>query len=94
MSLQGSDKRPGGQGAQEGPSLVDPWPNARILSIDRVKDTPKETLECFLSTALRSEDVELDQILSAIEKFQTRSNQALQARGTLTVRFSVRHRVR
>jgi diguanylate cyclase (GGDEF)-like protein len=68
ISLQGSDIRLGGQGAQEGPSLVDPRPNARVLSIDRVKDTPKETLECLLSSALRSEDAELDQILSAIEE--------------------------
>src|ERR1700676_4658425 len=68
MSLQGFDKRPVGQEAQEGLSLVDPRPNARVRSIDRVRDTPKETLECLLSSALRSEDTELDQILSAIEE--------------------------
>src|ERR1700682_275949 len=68
MSLQGFDKRPVGQGAQEGLSLVDPRPNARVRSLDRVRDTPKETLECLLSSALRSEDTELDQILSAIEE--------------------------
>src|ERR1700694_3689040 len=68
MSLQGFDKRPVGQEAQEGLSLVDPRPNARVRSIDRVRDTPKDTPECLLSSALRSGDTELDQILCAIEE--------------------------
>jgi two-component system cell cycle response regulator len=68
MSFQSSIKRPEGQMTQERLSLVDPWPNARVLSIDRVKDTRKETLECLLSSALRAEDDELDEILSAIEE--------------------------
>ena len=68
MSLQGSDIALGGHGSQEGPSLVDRRPNAKVLSIDRANDTRKETLECLLSSALRSEDAELDEILSAIEE--------------------------
>jgi len=67
MSLQGAWDRlatllpesPGRQGVRQ---------NGRVLSIDRVNDTRKETLECLLSSALRSEDDELDQILSAIEE--------------------------
>jgi diguanylate cyclase (GGDEF)-like protein len=65
MSPQGSDKCPRGHEGLEG---ANPRPNARVFSIDRGKDIPKETLECLLSSALRSEDAELDQILSAIEE--------------------------
>jgi len=42
--------------------------NDRVVSIDRVKGTPKEALESLLSSALRAEDSELDQILSALEE--------------------------
>jgi two-component system, cell cycle response regulator len=68
MSLQSSIKRPEGQMAQERLSLVEPWPNVRVLSIDRVKDPRKDSLESLLSSALRAEDDELDEILSAIEE--------------------------
>jgi two-component system cell cycle response regulator len=68
MSLQGSDNCADGEGDEEEFSLADPKSNARILSIDRRKCIPKETLESLLSSALRSEDAELDQILSALEE--------------------------
>jgi diguanylate cyclase (GGDEF)-like protein len=68
MFFRGSDYCPGGQGDLEGLSLADPKSNARVLSIDRGKSIPRETLESLLSSALRSEDAELDQILSALEE--------------------------
>lgn len=68
MSLRGSDNCPGGQGDPEGLSLADTKSNVRVLSIDRGKSIPRETLESLLSSALRSEDAELDQILSALEE--------------------------
>jgi len=42
--------------------------NAKVLSMDRGKSTPKETLEQALYTALRSNDPELEEILSALEE--------------------------
>src|ERR1700687_5663711 len=68
MSLQRSDECTGGQEEREGRSLANHRSNARVLSIDRGKGTPKETLESLLSSALRSDDTELDQILSALEE--------------------------
>ena len=68
MSLQRSDECPEGQGEREGRSLANHRSNARVLSIDRGKGTPKETLESLLSSVLRSDDTELDQILSALEE--------------------------
>jgi two-component system, cell cycle response regulator len=67
MSLQGSDNCAGGEEVAA-LSLADSKSNARILPIDRAKCVPKETLESLLSSALRSEDTELDQILSALEE--------------------------
>lgn len=69
MFLQGSEEWAGAQGGQEGRHLA--RSNARVLSIDRGKDTPKETLEDLLSSTLRSEDAELDQILSALEEISS-----------------------
>jgi diguanylate cyclase (GGDEF)-like protein len=68
MSLQGSNNCAGGRGDRKGLSLPDPKSTARVLSIDRGKIIPKETLESVLSSALRSEDAELDQILSVLEE--------------------------
>jgi two-component system, cell cycle response regulator len=42
--------------------------NDRVLSIAGRKGTPKESLESLLSSSLRSDDAELDQILSALEE--------------------------
>ncbi len=68
MSLQRFDRCAGGQGGRERVSLPHPSSNARVLSTDRGKGTRKETLESLLSSALRSDDTELDQILSALEE--------------------------
>src|SRR5580658_3798272 len=53
-----------------GEALIPPSrrPKARVLSIDRTDGAPKETLESLLSSALRSDDAELDQILCALEE--------------------------
>jgi len=42
--------------------------NGKVLSMDRAKGAPKETLTAALDAALRSADPELDQILSALEE--------------------------
>src|ERR1700693_1596486 len=68
MSQQRFDKCAGGEGGRERLSLPHPSSNARVLSIDRGNGTPKETLESLLSSALRSDDTELDQILSTLEE--------------------------
>lgn len=47
---------------------IDKSSSVRVLSIDRRKRTQKESLEAVLSSALRSDDKELDQILSALEE--------------------------
>ncbi|MGB8459480.1 MAG: GGDEF domain-containing protein [Candidatus Acidiferrum sp.] len=69
MFLQDAEKWAGAQGGQEGRPLA--RSNARGLSIDRGKDIPKATLEDLLSSTLRSEDAELDQILSALEEISS-----------------------
>jgi diguanylate cyclase (GGDEF)-like protein len=69
MFLQGLEEWAGAQGGQEGRPLA--RSNAGALSLDRGKDTPKETLEDLLSSTLRSEDAELDQILSALEEISS-----------------------
>lgn len=57
-----------------------PFPNQRlerrIFSRDHRKHLPKETLESMLSSALRSEDKELDDILHALEEISTRLKSA------------------
>ena len=49
-------------------SRTDPRTSAAVLSIDRGKGTSKNTLESLLASALRSEDSELDEILSVLEE--------------------------
>jgi two-component system cell cycle response regulator len=49
-------------------SKIDPRANVAVLSIDRAKGTSKNTLESLLASALRSEDSELDEILSVLEE--------------------------
>jgi diguanylate cyclase (GGDEF)-like protein len=81
MSLQGSDKCTGGQGAQVVASPVNHKWNARVLCINRRKGVPKGSLESILSSALRAEDSELDQILSTIEEISNGlKSRALSAR--------------
>jgi two-component system, cell cycle response regulator len=57
-----------------------PFPNQRldhkIFSRDHRKHLPKETLESMLSSALRSEDKELDDILDALEEISTKLKSA------------------
>jgi diguanylate cyclase (GGDEF)-like protein len=52
-----------------------PYPNQeldhKMLSRDHRKHLPKETLESMLSSALRSEDKQLDEILHALEEIST-----------------------
>src|SRR3984893_5412933 len=71
MSRHHPDDYAEDQLARKGRSRVNQRLNARVLSIDRGKNIPKETLESLLSTALRSDDAELDQILSALEEIST-----------------------
>jgi two-component system cell cycle response regulator len=68
MSPRGSNNWAEGQGTQESLSLATPTPSAKVLSIERGLGLQKDTLESLLSFALRSEDTELDQILSALEE--------------------------
>jgi len=68
MSLRGSGNCTAGQGDPEGLSPGDLKSNDRVLSIARGRSILRETLESLLSSALRSEDAELDQILSALEE--------------------------
>lgn len=51
----------------ERPSLPSHQSDGHLLSINRGKHPRKETLESLLSSALRSEDSELDQILCALD---------------------------
>jgi diguanylate cyclase (GGDEF)-like protein len=72
MSLRGSlrkiDKYVGDRKAPESLSSIHHDPNAKILSMDRGKSAQKESLESALYSALRSNDPELEQILSALEE--------------------------
>jgi diguanylate cyclase (GGDEF)-like protein len=68
MPPRGSNNWDEGQGDQERLSLAGPSASAKVLSIEREPAIRKEPLESLLSTALRSEDTELDQILSALEE--------------------------
>jgi hypothetical protein len=68
MPPRGSNNRDGGQGDQERLSLANPSAGAKVLSIEMGLGIHRETLESLLSSALRSENTELDQILSALEK--------------------------
>ena len=68
MSLRGSDNWTGDKGGRRRLSIGNSRSNARVLSIERGKVVRKEALESLLSSALRSDDNELDQILSALEE--------------------------
>jgi two-component system, cell cycle response regulator len=68
MSLQSSNKCLVNQAVREDLFPPDHRSKAAVLSIDRVEGAPKETLESLLSSALRSDDSELDQILCALEE--------------------------
>ena len=68
MWPRGSNNWDEGRGDQETLSLAGPSASAKVLTIKRGPGIRKETLESLLSTALRSEDTELDQILSALEE--------------------------
>jgi len=70
MPPRGSNNRDEGQGDQERLSLANPSASAKVLSIERGLGIHRETLESLLSSALRSEDAELDQILSARKDLQ------------------------
>jgi two-component system, cell cycle response regulator len=67
-ALRSSEEHGAGRYEYEGPSETGPRSNAAVLSIDGVTSAPKDTLESYLASALRSEDSELDQILSALEE--------------------------
>ena len=64
MSFRGSDNWAEDNGGRR---RLSPG-NARVLSIERGNVVHKETLESLLSSALRSDDTELDHILSALEE--------------------------
>ena len=72
MSLRGSlrkiDKYVGDREAPESPSTIYHDPNAKVLSMDRGRSARKESLESALYSALRSNDPELEQILTALEE--------------------------
>jgi two-component system, cell cycle response regulator len=72
MSLRGSlrkiDKNVGDRRVPESLSSICHDPNAKVLSMDRGKSAQKESLESALYSALRSNDPELEQILSALEE--------------------------
>ncbi|HET7109113.1 MAG TPA: GGDEF domain-containing protein [Candidatus Acidoferrum sp.] len=68
MSLRGSDNWTGGKGARRRLSIGNSKSQGRVLSIERGKVAHIEALESLLSSALRSDDDELDQILSALEE--------------------------
>jgi two-component system cell cycle response regulator len=66
MSLQSLDKCSGDSEPRERPTPIHRQSNARVLSVAR--GSAKESLESALRAALRSNDPELDQILSALEE--------------------------
>jgi two-component system cell cycle response regulator len=68
MPIRVSDNWAEDEGGGGSLSLGNSRPNARVLSIERGNVFHKETLESLLSSALRSNDNELDQILSALEE--------------------------
>jgi two-component system cell cycle response regulator len=68
MSRQIFEKCVGDEAPGATPSFARERTNARILHIDRAQAKRKETLEAALDSALRANDPELDQILSALEE--------------------------
>jgi len=68
MSLRGSDSWNGDNGARRRLSAESSRSAAGVLSIARGNVVHKESLESLLASALRSDDPELDQLLSALEE--------------------------
>jgi two-component system cell cycle response regulator len=68
MSRQVLDKCADDRAPSSSSSVVHKRSNARILRIDRAQGKPKEGLRSALDSVLRSNDPELDQILSALEE--------------------------
>ena len=68
MSLRGSDSWNGDNGARRRLSADSSRSAAGMLSIARGNVVHKESLESLLASALRSDDPELDQLLSALEE--------------------------
>lgn len=67
-TLQSPEKYEDSRDEGERLSKTNSRANAVVLSIDRAKGTSKNTLESLLASALRSEDSELDEILSVLEE--------------------------
>jgi diguanylate cyclase (GGDEF)-like protein len=67
-TLESSEEFADGRDECGGLSKIDPRANAAVLSIDRAKGPSRKSLESHLAAALRSEDSELHQILSALEE--------------------------
>jgi diguanylate cyclase (GGDEF)-like protein len=68
MTARNSKVFTAGQGVRKALSLANHRSNAGVPSAGRWQDPARETLEALLSSTLRSEDAELDQILSALEE--------------------------
>jgi two-component system, cell cycle response regulator len=68
LSLRNADNWIGNHGARRRFSADDSRSDAGVLSIARGNVVHKESLESLLSSALRSDDTELDQLLSALEE--------------------------
>jgi two-component system cell cycle response regulator len=68
MSLLSTNKCTGSAGARAGASAGNDATNEIVICINRRKGARKESLESLLSSALRAEDTELDQVLSTIEE--------------------------
>jgi diguanylate cyclase (GGDEF)-like protein len=67
-ALQTSEQCAASRDERESLSETDARENPAVLSIDRGKVSSKKTLASHLASALRSEDSELDQILSVLEE--------------------------
>src|SRR5580658_723752 len=67
-ALRSSEECAAGREEYAGSFEADPRATPAVLSIDRGKGASKSPLESHLAAALRSEDSELDQILSALEE--------------------------
>jgi len=68
VSLRNADNWIGNHGARRRFSADDSRSDAGVLSVARGNFVHKESLESLLSSALRSDDTELDQLLSALEE--------------------------
>jgi two-component system, cell cycle response regulator len=69
--LQDIDKYIGDELSPERISPAYRAPNAKVLSMDRGRNTSKKPLETALYSALRSNDPQLEQILSALEEISS-----------------------